>query len=1055
VDAKEDYSTEAFVVEDNATRIVFENNGTYLRESAGRVRMQSGAGVQRYGILTFSYESSVETLEIQYVRVRKPDGTMVTTPPDTFQDMPAEITRQAPFYSDLREKHVAVKGLGIGDTLEIKTVLSGTKPLIPGQFWTAYNFDHDSIILQERLEIVVPRNRAIKWKSSDPKPSITEQAETRTFTWTTSHLQDQSEDQERKQKERVAYDSARGKDSPPDVQFSSFQNWEEVGRWYAGLQQDRVKSTPEIRAKAEEITKGLSDESSKTRAIYAFVSTQFRYIGVAFGIGRYQPHAANEVLSNEYGDCKDKHTLLAALLDAIGVKAYPALISSSHEIDADMPSPGQFDHVISAIPAGDHFLWLDTTPELTPFGYLIGVLRDKKALVIAEGKPLFLANTPADPPTRGSQIFRIDAKLSDTGILQGKIQRTLAGDDNTFLLRAAFRSVPLPRWKDLVQRLSAISGFGGEVSEATASSPEKTDEPFRIEYTYTRKDFGDWPNHRIVAPLPFVALPLIDDKNDKPSYPIWLGSPVTIYSESHLELPKGFTPDIPIGLDMKENFAEYHASYRFKDGVLISERRLVVKAREVPVTEFGAYKKFTKAVGDDYGMFIALSSRSSSVTAGLNALWALPPSENADAAAAYNQAVGAIRSGDVHGAIGFLKHAVELDPKFTRAWVTLAQTYAVTGEPKEAVNSYKNAIKGDPQQSLLYDGLGFLLGTSKPEEAIAVWQEIVKTTPNNAKAWAGLGSCFLRAKRFKEAADALQSAVNLNPELPEVQVRLGSAYLRAGDDQKALNVYGKALELDQSPWLLNEVSYELAEANKDLPEALQYAQKAVLQEEQATEDTDVSELDVKDLQHPGKLAAYWDTLGWVYFRTGDFDRAEKYLMSAWKLGQSGLIADHLGEVYERESKKQAAVHMYKIALQLYKSGIRNDSEVVKIETRMERLTPRQSVTERYNFGEISEEVNRTRTVRLPRSVANDADAQFFLIFERDPDTSSAKVQAVKFISGSEELRSADKAITAARFDLTFPDDGPTRLLRRAILSCYKSAGCSITLINIGDVHSLN
>jgi tetratricopeptide (TPR) repeat protein len=1054
-DAKHNYSTEAFVIEDNDTRIAFEDDGNYRQESADRVRIQSDAGVQRYSVLTFPYESSVETLEIQYVRVRKPDGTIVTTPADMFQDMPAEITRQAPFYSDLREKHVPVKGLGVGDTLELKTVSICTKPLISGQFWTAYNFSHDSIVLRERLEIVVPRNRAIKWKSRAPEPAITEQAESRTFTWTTSHLQQQSEDQERKQKERLAYDSARGKNSPPDVQLSSFQNWGEIGRWYAGLQQDRSKATPEIRAKAEEITKGLADETSRTRAIYAFVSTQFRYIGVAFGIGRYQPHAATDVLSNGYGDCKDKHTLLAALLESIGVKAYPALISSSQEVDADVPSPGQFDHVISAIPVGDHFLWLDTTQELTPFGYLIGMLRDKKVLVITEGKPLLLANTPADPPTRGSQIFHIDAKLSDTGTLQGKVQRTLEGDDNALLVRAAFRSVPMPRWKDLVQQLSAISGFGGEVSEATASSPEKSDEPFRIEYTYTRKDFGDWPNHRIVAPLPFVTVPVVDDKNDKPSYPIWLGPAATIYSESHLELPKGYTPIIPIGVDLKEDFAEYHASHRFKDGVLISERQLVVKAKEVPVAEFDAYKKFSKAVSEDYGMFIALSSRNSAVIARLNPPWTLPASDNADAVAAFNEAVGAFQTRDAQRAIGLLKHAVELDPKFTRAWVALAQAYTGTGEPREAVNSYVKAIKGDPQQSLLYDGLGVLLGTYKPEEAISVWQNLLKSDPTNAKSLAGLGSSLYRAKRYTEAAAALQSAVDLTPELPEVQVRLGSAYLRAGDDQKALKAYGEALELDQSSWLLNEVSYELAEANKDLSEALQYAQKAVLQEEQATEDTDLTELDVEDLGHPGKLAAYWDTLGWVYFRTSNFDQAEKYLVSAWKLGQSGLIADHLGQVYERENKKQAAVRMYKIALHLYKSGIREDSEVVKTEARMERLTPGKSVTERYNFTEVFEDVNRTRTARLPRSVADDADAQFFLIFARDPETSSARVQAVKFINGSEELRAVDKAITAIKFDVSFPDDGPTLLLRRGILSCYKSAGCSMTLMNIGDVHSLN
>ena len=51
-----------------------------------------------------------------------------------------------------------------------------------------------------------------------------------------------------------------------------------------------------------------------------------RYIGVAFGIGRYQPHSAETVLDNQYGDCKDKHTLLAAMLKAAGYEAWPALI---------------------------------------------------------------------------------------------------------------------------------------------------------------------------------------------------------------------------------------------------------------------------------------------------------------------------------------------------------------------------------------------------------------------------------------------------------------------------------------------------------------------------------------------------------------------------------------------------------------------------------------------------------------------------------------------------------------------------------------------------------
>ena len=80
--------------------------------------------------------------------------------------------------------------------------------------------------------------------------------------------------------------------------------------------------------------------TDKVHALYDFVSTKFRYVGISLGIGRYQPHAAADVLSNDFGDCKDKHTLFTALLAAENIKAVPVLINSSAKIDPDVPSPG-------------------------------------------------------------------------------------------------------------------------------------------------------------------------------------------------------------------------------------------------------------------------------------------------------------------------------------------------------------------------------------------------------------------------------------------------------------------------------------------------------------------------------------------------------------------------------------------------------------------------------------------------------------------------------------------------------------------------------------------
>lgn len=486
-DTKPDYSAEAFITEQDATKVVFENDGSYRRDLSSRIRIQSVAGVQRFGVLTLQYHKLAESLDVDYVRVRKPDGSVVDTPSDDIQDMPSEVTRQAPLYSDLQEKHIAVRGLGVGGVLEIHGIWRSTKPLAPGQFWFAYNFSRDVLILQEQLQINVPVARAIKWKSLKFKPVITEDGGRRIFTWNHSQLEHLSTAEEKVNQEQTAYQSARGKASPPEIQISSFQTWEEVGRWYDSLQTERIKPTPEIRAKAAALTVDSPDDNAKVRAIYKYVSTQFRYIGVDFGIGRYQPHPAADVLSNQYGDCKDKHTLLASLLDALGIKAYPALINSAHEIDLDVPSPAQFDHVITVVTQGDHLTWLDTTPELAPFAYLLSGLRfvagNYQGLLIAT-----LIATSPDPPRPALVSFRIQAKLDDTGTLTGKIARTIQGDDNEVVVRIAFRSVPAPQWKELIQRISYMSGFAGDVSETTAGQPENIDEPFPFAYSYSRKD---------------------------------------------------------------------------------------------------------------------------------------------------------------------------------------------------------------------------------------------------------------------------------------------------------------------------------------------------------------------------------------------------------------------------------------------------------------------------------------------------------------------------------------------------------------------------------------
>lgn len=1039
--AKADYSKEAVVVEQSSDKFRFQNDGTSVRELSMRLRVQSDAGVQQFGVLKFSYQSSSESFAVDYVRVRKPNASVVQTPTENFQDMPADVTREAPFYSDLQEKHVAVKGLGRGDLLEYQVHWERNKPLVPGQFWLEYDFAHEGIVLAEEVQVSVPGDRPIKMKSVLLKPTTRDEGQYRVYTWNNVNLEHKDESKQKQEQEERMQQAALGQLPQPDMLLSTFQSWDEVGRWYSSLQRDRVKPSSEIQAKAAELTKGANDDLAKIRALYNFVSSRYRYIGIAFGIGRYQPHSAAEVLANQYGDCKDKHTLLASLLNAAGIKAYPALINSARDVDADVPSPGQFDHVITVVSQGESLVWLDTTTEVGPFAYLVSTLRNKHALAIPDDKASTLITSPADPPFPELQSFRMEAKLNDDGTLEGKAEHTVRGDREV-LLRAAFRSVAFQQWKDVVQQISYRSGFGGDVSEVSVSTPEKTDEALHISYNYKRKEYSDWQNRRITPPLPIISLPgLGDDQNKAPST-IWLGSPGEIQFRAQLELPKGYVPQLPPAVHIKREFADYDASYTFKNGVLSAERRLVIRAREVRPDGYAEYKKFRDIVDADYTRYTLLSTgKRPGVSSYQQAIWELPNSSNPEAERAYDEAREEIQKNNPLQVIATLKRAVALDPKFTRAWLWLGGLHQFMGQKDSALEAYQKAIEAAPEEPVSYKTLGYaLMAMRKFEEAIPVWQKFSKVSPADSDGPANLASCLSNLKRYPEAILALESAVKINPERAGLQLQLGSAYLRAGADEKALAAFKLAIETDsgsdpESVDTLNSVAYALAEQKKSLSQALQYAEKAVHEVEEESRKIQASQLEVQNFAVSNRLAAYWDTLAWVHFGLGNLNEAERYLKAAWTVGQDAVIGDHLGQVYEKLGKKREAVRAYRLALQTL--GRNGDPQLRdRLKSSVAALSGVAGGTSSDAGAELSEE----RTFKIPQ-IRNwgggHKSAEFAIVLAKE-----LGVVDTKFLSGAEELKNASAGLAALKSSFPFPDDSHARVVRRGVLSCSEvSKGC--------------
>ena len=413
------------VIEKLRTSYRFENDGTGRRELYARVKIQSQSGVEQWGQIVVGYNSANERVEIPFVRVLNPDGSTVTAAPDAVQDLSIPLEKEAPVYTDYRQKHVTVPGIRPGVELEYDFVTVTHTPLASGQFWMEHDFAKNGTVLDEQLVLDVPKERKITLKTkpgNDPK--ITEANNRRVYAWTSSHV-DKTDEEKKKEKEKKK--KTPKEPEYPAVQMTTFASWEQLGRWYASLEKDRRQPTAEIRTKAAALTHGKTSDLDKIQALYDYVATNFRYISLSFGVGRFQPHAAVDVMHNDYGDCKDKHTLLSSLLAAEGYSANSVLINSGRKIDPDVPSPSQFDHVFTMLPLGKEEVWMDTTTEVAPFRLLNSVLRKKQALIIPQNGTPHLEETPADPPMVNRQVSEITGKVSELGKLEAHVHYEFRG----------------------------------------------------------------------------------------------------------------------------------------------------------------------------------------------------------------------------------------------------------------------------------------------------------------------------------------------------------------------------------------------------------------------------------------------------------------------------------------------------------------------------------------------------------------------------------------------------------------------------------------------------
>ena len=1018
--SKPNNAEEASIFERILNRARFENDGTGVEETEAVIHIQSQAGVKQFGQLVFGYTAATEELKVDYVRVRKPNGQVVTTPDSTAQDFAPEDLREAPMYSDYRQRHISVSSLEPGDTLEYRTVTRITTALAAGHFWYEHTFPKGVVVNEDRLEIDIPKSREVKLKAPVRKPEIHENGDRRIYTWVVKDIKpDRDKDEDRDEDEEIG----------PDVQLTTFTDWKQVAQWYAKLQGERMVVDDGVRKKADELTKGAGTPTEKARRLYDFVARNIRYVSLSFGIGRYQPHSASDVLTNSYGDCKDKHTLLSALLKAEGIQSYPVLIHHARKLDVDVPSPAQFDHVITAakLGPGTNLTWLDATTEVAPFGMILYILRNKQAVLASVDAEGGLVRTPADSPVKNFARLNIDGKLSEFGALDATLEYTAQGDRD-FPMRAGFRQVPQASWKEYVGIISMGWGFAGDVDQVQVDSIEDTSKPFHLKYhLHTDRYFAVPSSSANFRPIPPLGVRAVTSST-KSKEPIEIGPAGDMDYRIRLEFPANYSLNTPTAVKMARDYGEYSSTYSLTKGVLEGQRKLTVKLNELPAARRAGYDSFRNVTRSDESQVLTASilAPSGKSAESTSAKIEGTPSE------LHKAGVKALQSKDYRSAIDLLKRATDQDSKLKEGWYDLGQAYSGANNHAEAILAFRKQIELDPNHKSANGELAIELQQSgKSEEAIAAYRKQLEIVPFEKSAHKNLGMLLAQLGRDAAARTELETAVSIPPDDPETKLSLAQVYTRLGDKTKAQELL-KGLTGSTTGDSGEDIFAAALAPNIDPVQTENDARQVLYDIGEQFDSGAYDRLGPSAFSSMRLVALAWSRIGWSKFLRGENLDAMQFLTSAWLLSQSGTVANRLGQVSEKQGQREKARQMYAFAVAAGGSAVADSRE------RLGKLAPGSAEKD---AAQTASDLVQARTVKLG-SIAPKASARFNLVFDSSP-----RPERAEFVDGDESLRSASAQLREKDFPVKFPDVSSVKIVRRAQLTCTPS-GCSIELLPI-------
>lgn len=394
---------------------------------------------------------------------------------------------------------------------------------------------------------------------------------------------------------------------------SAIQSWAEAGNSYHSLFDPGEKPEGDIASEVQTLSTDKAEQFAKIDALYSYVSREIRYVAIEIGIGGYQPRPPADVFKNKYGDCKDKATLLISMLNKIGLRAYPALVGTRGDVEAQPAAPtlATFDHVIVALPVPEglrpavaampaydskiNILWMDPTSEYDAIGELPEMDQGVYSL-IAYPDHGDLQRIPEAAPERNGSEYSVKVALQPDGTGSADVIARYFGVNNSYrhvFYRNRSQAEILKGFEARVSSYVNQATFRRASITGTTDNRQQVVENFSFNGDFSVTKAGDsW----ILRPLVFGEVNVPDLPARPRELPLDVGAPHHVKIDYRLEMPAGtHVEQVPSKFTLKSDFGEASIEYSLDGNALVARQWLTFTSSRIPPDKYPEFRAFVNS----------------------------------------------------------------------------------------------------------------------------------------------------------------------------------------------------------------------------------------------------------------------------------------------------------------------------------------------------------------------------------------------------------------------------------------------------------------------------